>query len=371
MDAYNEVGRLCMVAAQFDEAIRCADDAIRSAQELALQRPVVRALVNRGVSRSHLGDHDGGIHDLRDAQRLALELGLGLETIPTYANLAWSLGDTDGPEEALRVAGEGVEFAERRGLAFPAAMLKTIRSEFSFKLGHWDETLALADELLEWERSHRASQIRVRAARERCRVLLLRGQAEVAAAPLEELLAEARKAGDPQTVIPVLALGASIELAREQPAAAIRLAREILTVDASGYRLRETAVTVRVLTRCGAFDDAEAQMQGLTPTAPRHRAVLTSARAVMTEARGELAGGATLHREAAKTWSRLGDVVERAWGLLGEGRCLAQLGDGDAAADRLRAAREAFVSFGAEPWVAEADDWLARAESPRAGQHRA
>ena len=371
VDAYNEVGRLCMVAAEFDAAIRHADDAIHSAQELALQRPVVRALVNRGVSRCHLGDHDSGIDDLRSAQRLALELGLGLETIPTYANLAWSLGDTDGPEEALRLASEGVEFAERRGLAFPVAMVKTIKAEFLFKLGRWDETLELTDELLEWERTHRASQIRVRAARERCRVLLLRGQAEAAAASLEELLSDARRAGDPQTVIPVLALGASIELARGQPAAAIELAREILTVDASDYRLRETAVTVRVLTRCGAFDDAEAQMHGLTPTAPRHRAVLTSARAVMTEARGELAGGATLHRAAAEAWSGLGDVVERAWALLGEGRCLAQLGDGDAATDRLRDAREAFVAFGAETWIGEADDWLARAESRRAGQRRA
>lgn len=371
VDAYNEIGRLCMIATEFDEAIRHADDAIRSAQELALQRPLVRALVSRGVSRCYLGDHAGGIEDLRGAQRLALELGLGLETIPTYANLAWSLGDTEGPEEGLRLASEGVEFAERRGLVFPAAMVKTIRSEFLFKLGRWDETLELTDELLEWERAHRASQVRVRAGRERCRVLLLRGQAEAAAASLRELLSDARKAGDPQTVIPVLALGASIELAREQPAAAIQLAREILTVDASDYRLRDTAVTVRVLTRCGAFDDAEAQMQGLTPTAPRHRAVLTSARAVMAEARGELDGGATLHREAAEAWSDLGDVVERAWALLGEGRCLAQLGDPDAATNRLREAREAFVAFAAKPWIAEADDWLARAESRRGGQPRA
>ena len=59
-------------------------------------------------------------------------------------------------------------------------------------------------------------------------------------------------------MIPILALGASIELAREQPAAAIRLAREILTADAPHHRLREFAVTVRVLTRCGALEDAEA-----------------------------------------------------------------------------------------------------------------
>ena len=58
-------------------------------------------------------------------------------------------------------------------------------------------------------------------------------------------------------------------------------------------------------------------MQGLTPTTPRDRADLTSARAEMAEARGDLAGGAALHREAAQAWSRFGDV-ERAWALLGE-----------------------------------------------------
>jgi len=76
------------------------------------------------------------------------------------------------------------------------------------------QAVELADELLEWEWTHRASQIRVRATRERCRVLALRGPVELAAAPLEELLVEARKASDPQTVIPILALGATIELAR-------------------------------------------------------------------------------------------------------------------------------------------------------------
>jgi class 3 adenylate cyclase/tetratricopeptide (TPR) repeat protein len=370
VDAYNEVGRLAMVAARFDEAIRCADDAIRGAQELGLQRPLVRALVNRGVARGHLGDHESGIDDLRSAQRLALELGLGLETIPTFGNLAFSLGDTAGPQDALSMASEGVEFAERRGFAFPAAMLKTIRAEFCFKLGRWDETVALTDEVLEWERTHRAGQVRARAIRERCRVLALRGPAELAAAPLEELLTMARKAGDPQTVIPILALAATIELAREQPAAAIRLAREILTADAPDYRLRELAGTVRVLIRCGAVGDAEAQMQGLTPTTPRHRAVLASARAEMAEARNDLAGGAALHGEAAEAWSRFGDVVEHAWALLGQGRCLTRLGDLDAATDRLRAAREAFVGFGAEPLIAETDDWLGQAVLRHAGQRQ-
>lgn len=170
-------------------------------------------------------------------------------------------------------------------------------------------------------------------------------------------------------LIPILALGATIELARAQPEAAIALAREILTADAPDYRLRELAVTVRVLTRCGALEDAEAQIQGLTLTSPRHHAVLTSARAELTEARGDLAGAAALHGEAAEAWSRFGDVVEGAWALLGEGRCTVGL-KSEAATGRLWAARDAFDSFGATPLVAEADDWLARADSRRADHHR-
>ncbi len=61
VDAYNEVGRLCMMAAQFDEAIRWAGAAIDGAEALGLRRPLVRALVNRGMSRNHLGDHASGI----------------------------------------------------------------------------------------------------------------------------------------------------------------------------------------------------------------------------------------------------------------------------------------------------------------------
>ncbi len=362
VEAYNEAGRLCMMGARFDDAIRWAGDAIRTAEELDLQRPRVRALTNRGMSRCHLGDHAGGIDDLRGAQRLALELGLGLETMPTFGNLAWSLGDTEGPEAALRMTDEGIAFAARRGLAFPAAMLRTVRAEFLFKRGRCEEAFALTNEVLEWERTRRAGQVRMRAVRERCRVLALRGNAELAAAPLGELLAMARKSGDPQAVIPILALGATIEAARGEPAAAVELAREILTADAPDYRLRELAVTVRVLTGCGALDDAEAQVGGLVPTTARHHAVLASARAAIAEAGGEPTRGAVLHHEACEAWGRFGDVPEHAWALLGEGRCRAKTGEA-AAVDQLRAAREAFAALGARPQVAEVDGWLARTGS--------
>ena len=47
--------------------------------------------------------------------------------------------------------------------------------------------------------------------------------------------------------------------------------------------------------------------------------------------------------------------------LLGEGRCLVQLGRMQEATQQLTAARDSFASFGAGPLTTEADEWLARA----------
>jgi hypothetical protein len=95
-------------------------------------------------------------------------------------------------------------------------------------------------------------------------------------------------------------------------------------------------------------------------TLPIQHNALATARALQAEASGNHNRAAHLHGDAASRWQRFGDVLEQAHALLGEGRCLSQLGD-PAADQPLRQARALFTEMGARPRVAECDTLIAQA----------
>jgi hypothetical protein len=78
----------------------------------------------------------------------------------------------------------------------------------------------------------------------------------------------------------------------------------------------------------------------------------------LVEAEGDHAGAAVLYAEAAERWHEFGNVPERAYALLGQGRCLATLG-ASRAEPPLREAHELFASMGYQPALAETRTLLA------------
>jgi hypothetical protein len=79
-----------------------------------LEQPI-KALGYRGLARGELGD-TGGLGDIRNLLRLALDQGLGWEAAVQYNNLGMTLRQFEGPVPALAALTEGMEFAERRGI---------------------------------------------------------------------------------------------------------------------------------------------------------------------------------------------------------------------------------------------------------------
>ncbi|MDF2741382.1 MAG: hypothetical protein K0S88_2752, partial [Actinomycetia bacterium] len=100
------------------------------------------------------------------------------------------------------------------------------------------------------------------------------------------------------------------------------------------------------------IDDAEA-------TATRYHLAATTAQAVLAEATGDSEHAATLYAEAAAGWTTYHHVLEHALTLLGQGRCLAQLGRPDAE-QVLRVAHQHLKTLGARPTAAEAMKLLER-----------
>src|SRR5919197_671926 len=89
---------------------------------------------------------------------------------------------------------------------------------------------------------------------------------------------------------------------------------------------------------------------------------LAACRAELAEAAGEQSEAAALYAEAAERWQEFGNVPERAYALLGRGRCLAALGKPEAEGP-LREAQGLFASMGYKPALAETEALLGESEA--------
>ena len=82
----------------------------------------------------------------------------------------------------------------------------------------------------------------------------------------------------------------------------------------------------------------------------------------LAEAAGDHREAVPLYADAAGRWHQFGNVPERAYALLGEGRCLSAIGD-PTAEQPLVAARELFAAMGYQPALAETEALLRQAQA--------
>ena len=123
------------------------------------------------------------------------------------------------------------------------------------------------------------------------------------------------------------------------------------------YYARQLAAMVRTALAAGDAALAKRLADGLEPRYPLDEHALCAARAQLAEHAGEHADAATLYAEAAERWQEFGNVPERAYALLGQGRCLLALGR-PGAEEPLREARDLFASMGYKPALAETEALL-------------
>jgi len=103
---------------------------------------------------------------------------------------------------------------------------------------------------------------------------------------------------------------------------------------------------VRLAMAAGRRDLAEWFLDGSEHDSAWGRCSRLGARAMIAEASGSVGEAAALFEQAAADWERYGSVLERAYALLGLGRC------GNAKA--LREGEAIFTALGASPVLAEA-----------------
>jgi class 3 adenylate cyclase/tetratricopeptide (TPR) repeat protein len=357
--AYGEMAGKIVSMGQPSAAVEWADKAIALARQLGADKVRQLALQPRGWARCDLGDW-GGLEDLREALELGLQLGLGRLSALACCNLGARVFLTEGSAAALRSYRDGLDLCRQRGIVDLATMIQAEVLECLFDLGSWDELLAIADEVISRSDQQDMSYVTVGAESHKACVLAWRGELRAAAALITKALPRARKIGDPQVLAMVFPVAALVEQGRGNGTGAVRLVEELdqaIHESPGTYRAVTLPDLVRVCVATGHPALGERLLDGLHVQAARLRHCLDTARALLSEANGDLEEARVLYSKAAAGWSSYGCVPEHGQALLALGRCLTRLGRPEAG-DRLAEARAIFARLGARPLVAETEGWL-------------
>jgi len=358
MAAYGELAGFHLANSEMEEAIAAAQRSLELAAMLGQPAPG-RALGFRGSARCFTGDR-GGLADLRQALERSLEEGRGRDAAVHHAHLAQAASLYESPEAAMRASQEAIDFCERRGIAEFALTIAAQSLSFALDLGRSQEAIREAEMLAEQATTTGNFHALNSARSVQLRLLAEQGDGAEAVETAEHLVSRARASGIPSELPLATIAAAQTLLAGGQPGASKALLDELPPISGEDVGLVPGA------TRCAlalpARELARRLVDDLKPGSPLADCAFFACRAQLTEAAGDYVQAATLYADAADRWRRFGNVPERAYALLGEGRCLTALGKPEAEMP-LREARELFASMGYRPALAETDALLNLAEA--------
>ena len=158
----------------------------------------------------------------------------------------------------------------------------------------------------------------------------------------EDLAALARRAGTLPLIAAAFAAAAQALLAEGRLVEARVLLAELDDVRAGRSDPLYAALVPHVVRLALVLREPALALQlveGVEPRTPLAEHSLTACRAQLAEAAGDHAEAAALYAEAAERWREFGNVPERAYALLGHGRCLAAFGRDGAEVAARRSAR--------------------------------
>ena len=345
------------------EAIELADRALAVAAALDLHAPGARAW--RGFARCKAGDR-GGLEDYERAIERARSLGSAHTMLFHQGNYAGVLGEWSGPRDALAAFRENADLAERAGMELMAFESGSNVASCLAELGDWDAALGEIARLLPVATG--SDSRRHVALLESLSTSLLseRGVCDGLAEVADSLVSVARRGlFQPGLIVVLYACAARALAALGRPAEARSLLEESLGVD-SWLEFSDVSV-VRTALSCGDVELAERLCARFAPLSPLREHTIASAHALLSEAHRDLEIAADGFADAATRWRGFGVPFEEAQALLGEGRCLTQLGRARDATPVLEQARGIFSRLGARPALAEVTGLMAQAGGPSDG----
>jgi class 3 adenylate cyclase/tetratricopeptide (TPR) repeat protein len=346
------------------EVVVWAARSLALAAELGLEEPA-RALGFRGGARVSLGDA-GGLSDMRRALELSIEGGRGRDAAGLHNNLAIALWEIEGPASALDACRVGIEFCQRRGMVAIASAIVSSSLQPLYEVGDWDAAADRAREVAGSAELRQDTVDLLEARSDLARLLAQQGEGAAAVSQVEWPLATARKTGDLQALPPAFNSAALAYLRVGELKRSLALLAEVErtpNIRQELYYAAHLPDMVRTALACSDAVLAARLVDRVEPLTPLREHALRAARAALAEAGGALEEAAALYGEAAERWQAFGNVPERGYSLLGQGRCLLELGRAPEAALQLRQAQGIFAGLNAIPTLTQAEALLTRAAS--------
>jgi tetratricopeptide (TPR) repeat protein len=355
--AYEQLTNVYTVAGAYAEAIAAADRARALAAGLGLPEPA-RALGYRGFAQAFLGSPEG-LAEMERALALLVQRAAGRDAAVLQNNLAIARYPLQGPARSLAEFATGIEFCEQRGLRDAVGQLQANRPGLLAELGRVSEALDDASLLAPTlhARGDVYTTIELRAVALACRVS--RGE-RAPDGEVDWLVETARTIGTVDISVMAFTSAAATSLADSSPERALALLVELTEVEGSRgtpYYGRALPSNVRTALAAGDRHLAQRLTEGIQLRNPLNEHALCAASAQLAQHAFELSEAVGLYSEAAARWQEFGNVPERAYALLGQGRCLRALGRAGAE-EPLLEARELFASMGYKPALAETEELL-------------
>ena len=226
--AYAEQAGVRLEDAAYPEAIETWERSSRLASELGLPESA-RGLGVAAAARASLGDRRG-LEDMRRALELSIERGKSRDAGVIYGELSEASWHYEGPQSALAVCREGVEFCERRGVSEVGLALASFAPLDLTDLGRCEEALAETASLA--ERAEATGNIPAHISARSVELRLLAHRGEKAQSAAAERLAElASSTGVPWEIGFGLGAAAQHLLAAGRPERAESLLHELAQVE--------------------------------------------------------------------------------------------------------------------------------------------
>jgi len=350
-----EVARAGVLSGDTKVGVRDADRAIALAEEIGIPVPA-RALGYRGLGRSQLGDV-GGLDDLREALRLAIESGQSREAATLFNNLGRAIWVFEGPDVALAIYREGIAFDRARGIAGMAVWCEGSSLDVLVDRGELDEAIEAAHRVAAAGEATELIPPLITARVVLARIHALRGEVAETPEDLEWMEATARGTGVPEVLVQAGA-AALVWATLGRADRAVAILGELASDPRVGVNGTYAAWLPTFVRAALAIDERAlagrlASALRLTSRFAEHTEAMTSA--MLAEADGDVGAAASAYADAAARWQRFGVVPEQGFALLGHGRCLLATSGRDRAAGALHGAREIFARLRATPALAEID----------------
>ncbi|MDX6386559.1 MAG: hypothetical protein QOD85_361, partial [Gaiellaceae bacterium] len=357
--AYAQQSGVHVISSELPEAVATAARAVECAALLGLPEPA-RALGFGGSARAYMGDRRG-LDEMRRALALAVERGRSDDAGVVYANLGLLIWEHEGARSACEHFEAGAAFCERRGAAGNLLYIRVLSLVALAASGHPGQALTRIQALGEQEEAIGFIPLLVELMSLKLRLRAARGECAGVAREPEETAARARETGVPSTIAIGLNAASDVLLAtnrrEEALACLVELADGPGLAGLSAELPFQVPQFVRNVLALSAPELALRVTQALNPTTPLREHSVVTCRALLAEHAGELAHAAELFEDAAERWRRLTGEPERAYALLGQGRCLLGLGEARGGGP-LREAAQLFASLGYRPALAETEALL-------------